>query len=82
MRVFSPPFCGRDGESLSIRTRGGRRAPPPACTGLLRWCQAGPDQAEILPVREGGPERQMDPPRGHRHAHRDLEQALVQQFPV
>ena len=37
MRVFSPPFCGRDGESLSIRARGGRRAPPPAsCTRLHR----------------------------------------------
>ena len=24
MRVFSTPFCGRDGESLSIRARGGR----------------------------------------------------------
>ena len=37
MRVFSPPFCGRDGESLSIRARGGRRAPSPAsCTRLHR----------------------------------------------
>ncbi len=37
MRVFSPPFFGRDGESLSIRARGGRRAPPPAsCTRLHR----------------------------------------------
>ena len=37
MRVFSTPFCGRDGESLSIRARGGRHAPPPAsCTRLHR----------------------------------------------
>ncbi len=38
MRVFSLPFCGRDGGSLSIRARGGRHAPPPAsCT---RWHRA------------------------------------------
>ena len=37
MRVFSTPFCGRDSESLSIRARGGRHAPPPAsCTRLHR----------------------------------------------
>ena len=55
-----------------------RQRHAPGCTGLLRWCQAGPDQPGILPVREGRPERQMDPPRGHRHAHRDPEQALAQ----
>ncbi len=55
-----------------------RQRHAPGCTGLLRWCQASPDQPELLPVREGGPERQMDPPRGHRHAHRDPEQALAQ----
>ena len=81
MRVFSTPFCGRDGESLSIRARGRPARSGASVMNLVKpGFYVGAKLAQInwksFQYGKAGPNAKMNPPRGHRHAHRDLEQVL------